>query len=1303
MLTYLPSEFGSKAGSPAATPYKGGAYPVTKGIENYDVRVDKSDEAARAIQQIKSGANRTASQLAGKRQQLLNGEAELRRQIPALQVEYSSDLRAPEMIGVDVRQRAFLTAPSGIGPNRKRAEQVRAFLARNDDLFGLDHAQISQLVVRADYTNPDGRLSFVDLGQEINGIPVFRGEVRAMITPKGEIARLISNLAPGLEYGSLATTRGRAEDAIFAAARYINRTATSEDVQLRSTEQNGNVKTFYTGQFADPSRAELMYFPLEPGVATLAWRVTLVEPANAYYVMVDAQTGALLWRKNTTADQTQTATYGIYNDDNPGPLSPSNAIPGSGIQGPGIARSIITLIGNEAPNPGMNNLGWITDGSNVTDGNNVEAGPDLVPPNGVDAPATGNPNRVFNFAYNPPPLGSDGPPAVNYFNGVTTNVFYWVNLFHDRLYAAGFTEPARNFQHDNFGRGGVGGDRISAEVGDLNVNFSVQADGARGRLQLSTFPGATPPRDTALEAAAFIHELTHGLSGRLVGNGSGLSNNRGASMAEGWGDFYSRLLLSTADEDVNGVYPMAPYVSFGFSSVGTDNYYYGIRRFPYATKAATGGPMNRPHNPLTLADIDPAQINVADGAYPAMAGPHISTQADQVHVAGEVWCALLTEVRARIIARLGFVAGNQRMLQITTDSMKLMQLNPNFIQARDAILVADIAGFGGADTNDIWAGFASRGAGFRAQDGLALSGVVQSFDLPNAEVVDPFSVDDSPGNNNGYPEPSEPVLLNVTVANHTGGTLHNVTIGAVSGGSVNVGTLANGSMIAQAVPYTVPAVPPCGSPLTVTLNVSSTEVPGVNSYIRTFRVGVPIGGTPVAFSNNTAIDIPAGQPATTSGPAGPYPSTINVSGLSGPKAMRVTFNGFHHEFEDDVDMLLVGPGGQKMVIMSDNGGNTELLTPITFSLADSAGALLPDASGLVDQAEYRPSNVGTTDDVFPSPAPATPYQQPQPAGTATFASVFGTNGASLNGTWSLYILDDAGSDPGRIDGGWKLSFEQDVFVCPYEPPGAAERADFDGDGKSDVSVVRDGGTWYLNRSTAGFTGVSFGASGDVAVPGDYDGDGKTDEAVVRGGTTWYLLRSTAGFIGLVFGAAGDVPVPADYDGDLKADVAVYRPSANAFFVLRSSDGAVATTPWGTAGDIPLIGDFDGDGKCDYTVFRPGTGAWYTLKSTGGVAAATWGLAGDRLVPGDYDGDHSDDYAVFRASNWYILKSTGGMQSIGWGLAGDTPVPGDFDGDGKFDAAVFRGGNWYLLNSTTGPAALGFGLASDVPVPARYVP
>jgi spore coat protein A len=77
------------------------------------------------------------------------------------------------------------------------------------------------------------------------------------------------------------------------------------------------------------------------------------------------------------------------------------------------------------------------------------------------------------------------------------------------------------------------------------------------------------------------------------------------------------------------------------------------------------------------------------------------------------------------------------------------------------------------------------------------------------------------------------------------------------------------------------------------------------------------------------------------------------------------------------------------------------------------------------------------------------------------------------------------------------------------------------------------------------------------MPGDYDGDGKTDVALYRDGT-WYISRSSANGQGQVVtwgGLTQDIPVPGDYDGDGKTDIAVYRDGM--WFILRSSDGMSA--------------------------------------------------------------------------------------------------------------------------------------------------
>jgi hypothetical protein len=276
-------------------------------------------------------------------------------------------------------------------------------------------------------------------------------------------------------------------------------------------------------------------------------------------------------------------------------------------------------------------------------------------------------------------------------------------------------------------------------------------------------------------------------------------------------------------------------------------------------------------------------------------------------------------------------------------------------------------------------------------------------------------------------------------------------------------------------------------------------------------------------------------------------------------------------------------------------------------------------------------------------------------------------------------------------------------------------ADFDGDGKTDVSVFRPAtGTWYVNGSTSGFAGYAFGANGDRITPGDFDGDNRTDLAVFRPTDGyWYILQSSnSAFRAVPFGTTGDQPIAADYDGDGKSDVAVYRASAGTWYYLQSSDDAFRAVPFGTSGDKVVPYDYDGDGRVDLAVFRPSNGYWYYLRSSdGGFSYTQFGLGTDTPVVSDYDGDGKADLAVFRqsgpAGNWYILRSSdNNVVGLQFGASTDRPAPGYFDGDGKVDVGVFRPSNgfWYSLNSTNGVVqGQQFGTNGDVSVPSAYVP
>ncbi|HSK71468.1 MAG TPA: ice-binding family protein, partial [Pyrinomonadaceae bacterium] len=271
-----------------------------------------------------------------------------------------------------------------------------------------------------------------------------------------------------------------------------------------------------------------------------------------------------------------------------------------------------------------------------------------------------------------------------------------------------------------------------------------------------------------------------------------------------------------------------------------------------------------------------------------------------------------------------------------------------------------------------------------------------------------------------------------------------------------------------------------------------------------------------------------------------------------------------------------------------------------------------------------------------------------------------------------------------------------------EPGRPAAAYDFDGDGKSDVSIYR-GGDWWFASSAANnqHMSVKFGLAGDKVVAADYDGDKKTDYAVYREGI-WHILGSQAGYLAYQFGTSTDIPQTGDFDGDGKADLGIYRPSNGGWYILKTTGGWTVDA-FGIATDRPVAADYDGDGKTDIAVYRQ-DGTWYLNRSRDGFAAVQFGINADRPVPADYDGDGKADIAVYRNNGtWYMLRSRDGFAQVQFGEANDRPVPADYDGDGKTDLTLFRGGVWHMLRSgqsgdNSAAHSINFGNATDIPVP-----
>jgi subtilisin-like proprotein convertase family protein len=278
--------------------------------------------------------------------------------------------------------------------------------------------------------------------------------------------------------------------------------------------------------------------------------------------------------------------------------------------------------------------------------------------------------------------------------------------------------------------------------------------------------------------------------------------------------------------------------------------------------------------------------------------------------------------------------------------------------------------------------------------------------------------------NNAVVDPDETVTMNFSLANlgPANTTALTATLQSTGGvtapsGPQNYGVLvAAGPAVAR--PFTFTASTTCGGVITATFTLQDGAF---NLGTASFTIPTGVVSTATAtFTNSTAITIP-NPPSTgtaTGAPSNPYPSNITVSGVTGTVTkVTASLNAFSHTFPDDVDVMMVGPTGVRILLMSDVGGSIDAVSAnLTFD--DAAAAAIPDAGPTVT-GTFKPSNVGGGD-AFPAPAPAPPAD---PQLLSTF------NGLDPNGTWALFVVDDLGGDIGSLAGGWSITITTSTTTC----------------------------------------------------------------------------------------------------------------------------------------------------------------------------------------------------------------------------------------------------------------------------------
>jgi Zn-dependent metalloprotease len=628
---------------------------ASRGLPNFDVRMAGRGEFNEM--DLSSASGQQAAMQNARSRSRASAVGQFRS---SLRAENAANLRAV-VNEAGAMKNLFIDGATLSEPQSDTADNIaRKFLERHRrSLFALPGAGNDEL--KLENEDNDQGTTFLNYTQTAGGLKVFEGQVQVVVNKNGEVVNVREGF---LVDGPPQRRRGAMNEAraIQKAFEHAGRNVFPSFVENYSRQSSTEMS-----RFANPLDVSLEDVLSEQVVVRvgdenrLAWHVFAeVGPEEWYEILLDAYTGDLLLRHNLYVHQAQGTVY---------------------IEAPDKgARQLVSFIGDTTINT---SAGWMGT-STVTTGNNAEAYLDTNADNVPDANnTTGLSNghassSTQNFTF---PFSTTVDPRTQQA-AVVTNLFYYNNIMHDFSYNLGFTETSRNFQVNNFGRGGTGNDSVRAEAqdgsGTNNANFATPPDGSRPRMQQFLFTAATPDRDSSVDGDVVFHEYGHGISNRLIGNGSGgLSGTQSGAMGEGWSDYWA---ITINNDGAVGEY-----------STGNPN---GIRRAAYSVPAAT---------------VHDSYADVGAGGF-------------QVHRDGEVWAATLWDLRTQLGAAITD--------RIVLNGMKFTPTRPSFLNARDGILQADQNLNGGANRCAIWTVFARHGMGVSAvgNDGTTH---VAATDLPS--------------------------------------------------------------------------------------------------------------------------------------------------------------------------------------------------------------------------------------------------------------------------------------------------------------------------------------------------------------------------------------------------------------------------------------------------------------------------------------------------------------------------------------------------------------------------------------------
>jgi extracellular elastinolytic metalloproteinase len=631
---------------------------------------------------------------------------------------------------------------------------ARAYLRANAELLGLSEAEVADLELLNAPAIGSGRA--VLFRQRFGDLPAGRDGLVSVGVVDGKVAFVSSSLATDTRLTGAVSIS--AEDAVRAAAAAAGRAAGA----ISNVRDEDGWTTMDVAGYTDPARARLVGVPTPANGVRQAYEVLLMDvtaedPLGATSFM-DAANGDLLVRDGIVDYAADNPAWKVFPSSPPLDYSSTDTrelwcwdVTASV---PGCQKAVAN---SASPAPwdvdAATSVPWL-----LTRGNNARAtekwNTNQGSAQGVNYAASATRDYVYPWTNqwyearcNPSVFAS---LQLNDIDAARANLHAMHNRMHDWSYHLGFTETTFNAQAFNFGKGGLENDpeHGNAQAGGVvggppgfpsrdNANQFTPRDGlvpVTNMFLWQPIPAAfySPCVDGDYDMSVIAHEYGHLVSNRMVaGPNANLSGNQAQAMGESWSDLQAaEFLNSQALVPIGGENPFAvgPYV--------TGDHHAGIRNYA----------MN--DSPLNYSDL---------GYDFACNQGGTCTQRTQVHADGEIWSATNYDIRQAFVAAYdaSFPAGdiglqqacvggetpvtqcpgNRRWAQLVFDAWLLMATGGvSMVDARDAILAADLVRFGGAHQALLWNAFARRGLGSGAASATtATFDPTPSFESPHAD------------------------------------------------------------------------------------------------------------------------------------------------------------------------------------------------------------------------------------------------------------------------------------------------------------------------------------------------------------------------------------------------------------------------------------------------------------------------------------------------------------------------------------------------------------------------------------------